>query len=117
MSEQAGPSVAAIQQRQAALVRKHSAIADADRVLAEALTAAHEAVRDSVRRLEAISAEVEQALPSQATLAIDTPLGAREFERFLVAKQREIARVVADAREVSRTKSVVLQGLREQYST
>lgn len=114
MSEQAGASVAAIQQRQAALARKHGAIADADRVLAEALAGAHQVMRDSVRRLDAISAEIERAVPGQAGL--DTPMGAREFERFLVAKQREIAKVVAEAREVSRSKSAVLQGLRDSYS-
>lgn len=116
MSELAGFSVAAIQQRQVALARKHSAIADADRVLAEALAAAHEVMRDSVRRLDAIAAEIGRAVPRQEELAIDTPMGAREFERFLVAKQQEIAAVVAAAREVSRTKSAVLQGLQEQYS-
>ncbi|WP_264990777.1 DUF4226 domain-containing protein, partial [Mycobacterium kiyosense] len=51
MSDQAGSSVAAIQQRQAVLARKHSVIADADRKLAEVLAGAHETMRDSVRRL------------------------------------------------------------------
>lgn len=113
MSEQGGASVAAIQQRQAALARRHGAIAEADRVLAAALASAHQVMRDSVRRLDAISAEIEQALPGQP---VDTPMGAREFERFLAAKQREIAEVVTEAREVSRSKSAVLHRLRDTYS-
>ncbi|QLL07497.1 DUF4226 domain-containing protein [Mycobacterium vicinigordonae] len=116
MSDQAGSSVAAIQQRQAALARKHSAIADADRTLADVLTSAHQAVRDSARRLETIAAEIDRAVPQHGGSGGDTTLGAREFQRFLVAKQREIAAVVASAREVSRTKSAVLQGLQDQYS-
>ncbi len=116
MSEQAGSSVAAIQERQAVLARQHDAIAEADRMLAEALAGAHAAMRESVRRLDAIAAEIDAAVPDQAELAADTPMGAREFQRFLVAKQREIAAIVADARELDRAKRVVLETLRARYS-
>jgi Domain of unknown function (DUF4226) len=116
MSEQAGTSVGAIQARQAALAKHHDAVAEADRVLAEALAGAHAAMRESVRRLDAIADEIERAVPGQADLAIDTPLGAREFQRFLLAKQREIAAVVTDAHELDRAKRAVLDGLRDQYA-
>ncbi len=52
----------------------------------------------------------------QADPAVDTPMGAREFQKFLVAKQREIAAVVAHAHELDRAKSAVLQSLRAQYT-
>jgi hypothetical protein len=116
MSEQAGHSVAAIQARQAALAKHHGTVAEADRVLAEALASAHAAMRESVRRLDAIADEIERAVPGQADLTIDTPLGAREFQRFLLAKQREIAAVVTDAHELDRAKRAVLDGLRDQYA-
>ncbi|WP_264990793.1 DUF4226 domain-containing protein, partial [Mycobacterium kiyosense] len=87
-----------------------------DRKLAEVLAGAHETMRDSVRRLETIAAEIEHAVSQQDESALDTPMGAREFQRFLVAKQREIAAVVAGARAVSRANSVVLQSLQDQYS-
>lgn len=112
MTDQTGSAVAASQQRQAELAGRHGAIAEADRVLAEVLASAHEAMRDSVRRLDRIAAEIERA----RELVVDTPLGAREFQKFLLAKQREIGAVVADARALSHTKSVVLHGLREQYT-
>lgn len=115
MSEQAGPSVAAIQQRQSALADQHATLADADRMLAEVLASAHAAMRESVRRLDAIAESIEQAVVHQSDLALDTPLGAREFQQFLSAKQREIAAVVANAQEFGRTKAAVLQGLQEQY--
>ena len=116
MSEQAGPSIAAIQARQSALASKHSTAADADRALAEVLASAHAATRESIRRLDAIAEEIDRAATVRADLAVDTPMGASEFHKFLVDKQREIATVVADARELDRAKRVVLDGLRAQYS-
>ncbi|MDT5218531.1 MAG: hypothetical protein QOF15_636 [Mycobacterium sp.] len=113
MSHETGSSIGALRQRRAALASKHSAIADADRVLSQVVASAHEAMRHSVGRLDVIGAEVERA--QQSELVGDTALGAREFQRFLAAKQRAIAVVVAEARELSRAKSVVLQSLRNQY--
>ncbi len=116
MSEQAGPSEAAIQARQSALTSRHGAISEADRMLAEVLASAHAAIRESVGRLDAIAEEIDRAVGRQAALAVDTPMGAREFQMFLIAKQREIAAVVADAHELSRAKTTVLEGLRAQYA-
>lgn len=113
MAEQTGPSVAAIRARQAALAGRHSATADADRVLAEALAGAHAEIRESIRRLDGIAAEIDRAVSGQAEPA---PLGGREFQRFLVAKQREIAAVVAHAHELAQAKRAVLEGLREKYA-
>ncbi|OBF86171.1 hypothetical protein A5791_01630 [Mycobacterium sp. 852002-51163_SCH5372311] len=114
MAEQAEPSIAAIQAKQAGLASRHNAITDADRFLTEAIGSAHAEMRESVRRLDAIAAEIERAVSDQS--AVDTPLGAREFQRFLVAKEREIAAVVAHARELAQAKSAVLQELRDQYA-
>jgi Domain of unknown function (DUF4226) len=116
MSEQEGSALAAIQARQAAMATLHGTVADADRVLAEAIADAHAVMRASVSRLDAIAAEIDRVASGQADPAVDTPMGAREFQKFLVAKQREIAAVVAHAHELDRTKSAVLQGLRAQYT-
>src|SRR5246127_882012 len=116
MSEQAGPSLGAIRTRQSVLASQHSTTAEADRVLAEALTSAHAATRESIRRLDAIAEEIDRATTDRADLAVDTPMGVREFQRFLVAKQREITSVVADAHELDRAKRAVLDGLRAQYA-
>jgi hypothetical protein len=111
-----GPSLGAIQEWQSALVSQHSAAAEADRVLAEALASAHASARESIRRLDAIGEELDRAAADRTDLAVDTPMGVREFQRFLVAKQREIAAVVADARELDRAKRAALDGLRAQYA-
>jgi Domain of unknown function (DUF4226) len=116
MTEQAGPSVAAMQARQSALADQHGTVADADRVLEEVITGAHTAMREGARRLDAIAEQIDHAAVHRAQLAVDTPMGAREFQRFLLAKQREIAAVVEEARELSRAKKAVLDGLRDRYA-
>lgn len=116
MSEQAGVPVGAIQARQAALAKQHNRAVDADRVLAEVLASAHAAMRESISRLDAIAAEIDRAVPEESEQGIDTPLRAREFQRFLLAKQREIGAVVARAHELDRAKKAVLESLREHYA-
>ncbi len=114
MSDQAGASLAAIRARQAALASQHSSVAEADRALVDALASAHAAMSESVGRLDAIAAEIDRAMPAE--VAGDTAMGARELQRFLVAKQREIASVVAQVHEFDHAKATVLQGLRELYT-
>ncbi len=115
MSEQTGPSLAAIAARQSAMATQHRSVAEADRVLMEVLASAHAAMRESIARLDAIADEIERGVPHRASLAVDSPMGAREFQKFLVAKQREIAAVVADAHDLDRAKTAVLESLRDQY--
>jgi uncharacterized protein DUF4226 len=116
MAEQTGDSVAAVRARQDALTRQHSKVSDVDRVLAGALVSAHAATVEGLTRLEAIAQEIDSAVQNRAALAIDTPIGRREFHRFLIAKQREIIATVAHARELDEAKSAVLKGLRVQYA-
>ena len=115
MTEQAEPSVVALRARRSALASRCGATADADRVLAQVLADAHAARREGIRRLDAIAEEVDRAVRDCVALAADTPLGARELLGFLVAKLREIRKVVADAQELSHAKTVVLEGLRATY--
>ncbi|MGA8547047.1 MAG: DUF4226 domain-containing protein [Mycobacterium sp.] len=117
MAEQAGQSIAAIGERQAALSRQHGAAADADRALAEALASAHAATVEGVRRLNAIAAEIDRAVANQTAVGLDTAIGARELQRFLIAKQREILAVVSDAHELAVAKKAALDKLAEHYTT
>ena len=116
MAEQTGHSVAAIQARQAVLTTQHRTAIDADRVLAGALASAHATTVEGLSRLDAIAEEIADAVQRQAALATDTPMGAREFQKFLIAKQREIMAVVSTARDMDSAKKTVLEGLRQQYS-
>jgi Domain of unknown function (DUF4226) len=116
MPEQAGRSVVAIGERQAALSTRHAAVADADRALADALAEAHAATVEAVRRLDGIAAEIDAAVANQAAFGLDTAMGAREFQKFLIAKQREISAVVSTARELGDAKKAELETLREHYT-
>jgi Domain of unknown function (DUF4226) len=116
MPEQVGRSIDAIGERQAALSARHTAAAEADRALADALAEAHAATVEAVRRLDGIEAEIDAAVANQAALALDTAMGAREFQKFLIAKQREIAAVVSNARELGDAKKAVVDELHEHYT-
>jgi hypothetical protein len=116
MAAEAGLSVDAIREKQAALSRQYDGAADADRALATALADVHAATLVSVRRLDAIAAEIDRAVEKQTALGLDTPLGAHEFQKFLLAKQREILAVVSDAHELDRAKRVELEKLTRQYA-
>jgi hypothetical protein len=115
-AEQAGGTVEAIGARQAALSARHAASAEADRALVEALAGAHAATVEGIRRLDAIAAEIDGAVTNQAALALDTAMGAREFQKFLIAKQREISTVVSQARRLDGETRAALDKLREHYT-
>ena len=116
MAEQAGQSIDAIGEGQAALARQHAAAVDADRALAEALASAHAATVEGVRRLDAIAAEIDHAVANQTAIGLDTAMGAREFQKFLIGKQREILAVVSDAHELDVAKKAVLEKLTAHYT-
>jgi hypothetical protein len=116
MAEQVGRSIGAIGESQAALARQHTAAAEADRALAEALVGAHAATVEGVRRLDAIAAEIDDAVANQTAIGLDTAMGAREFQKFLIGKQREILAVVSDAHELDVAKKAVLEKLTAHYT-
>jgi Domain of unknown function (DUF4226) len=117
MAGQAGDAIEAIGQRQAAASARHAAVVEADRALAEALAGAHATTVESIHRLDAIAAEIDSAVKNQAALALDTAIGAREFRKFLIAKQQEISAVVSQARDVDSAKRAALDELRENYTS
>jgi hypothetical protein len=110
-----GGSIEAIGNRQAALAARHATSAEADRVLADALARAHATTVEGLRRLDAIETDIEAAVTKQAALALDTAMGAREFQKFLLAKQQEITSVISEARDLASTSKAALDALREHY--
>lgn len=106
----------AIQAKQAALATQYAKVSDADQALAEALVGAHAATVEGIARLDAIANELEGAVQNQAALGLDTPVGAREFQKFLIAKQREIIAVVNQAYELAAAKKAALEALPTNYA-
>jgi hypothetical protein len=116
MAEQAGGAIEEIARRQALLSARHAAAAESDRTLVEALAGAHAATVEGISRLDAIAAEIDGAVTNQAGLALDTAIGAREFQKFLIAKQQQISAVVSQARELEGATRAALDTLREHYT-
>lgn len=112
-----GGPIDAIGQRQSALSARHAASVEADRALAEALAGAHLVTVESIRRLDAVAAEIDGAMANQGALALDTAMGAREFQKFLIAKKQEISAVVSRARDVDVQTRAALDALRAHYAS
>lgn len=115
MVDQTGHSATAIAAASTALSARHAGVTEADRALSEALAAAHAATVEGLRRLDAIEAAIDSAVAQQDALALDTPAGAHQFHRFLLAKHREIIDVVSQTAADGEAKAAVLQGLLTTY--
>lgn len=115
MAEQAGPAMAAIRAKQAALADRHRTLAEADQLLAGVLQEAHASAVTARRRIDSIAAEIGAGV-QQAGFAVDTPLGAREFQRYLLARQRELIAIVADGQQDATAKRVLLESLSARYA-
>ncbi|MEB3031114.1 DUF4226 domain-containing protein [[Mycobacterium] nativiensis] len=116
MPEEHGAHADAARARETALAARSRASAGADRVLTAAVDDAAAHARAGRRRLDAIGAEIRDALADGSTLALDTPSGARQFQLFLAAKTRDIRRVVGDAVADSRAGAKLLQSTGAGYS-
>ncbi len=115
MAEQSGRSAADLRARLSALSERQGAVAEADRRLAAALAAAYASTLGALERLDRIEAEIESAVAAPRAFASDTTAGARELQRFLIAKQREIVEVIAEAAEQSELKAASVQQLTQMY--
>ena len=109
---QAGDSVGALAAARKVLAARDADLAEADRALAEAVTGVHAIAVESIGRIESITADIDAAATEQPK---DTPAGAREVSRQLVAKNREIAEVVSIAKAAVAAKTVALKELAERY--
>lgn len=86
-----------------------------DQVLSATLCDAVDQVRHGRRRLDAIGAEIRNALGEQQTPTLDTPAGTRQFQLFLAAKIRDIGRVIADAAADNRFRTALLRTVGAGY--
>ncbi|AQA02957.1 hypothetical protein BVC93_11520 [Mycobacterium sp. MS1601] len=110
-----GTDASAITMRQNALSARHQELSAADAVLAAAVIGAHAITVQSRERLDAIGAEIENAVAQQHTWALDTAAGAREFQRFLLAKHRDITAVVTDAVADADARAAEIAQLADRY--
>jgi len=112
-----GLSAQALEAARSVLAGRDRDLAAADHQLADIVSGAHTIATGAIRRLDTVAAEIESAVQRKAELAEDTALGAREFSRFLIAKQREIIDIVTEAKANAAAKTVVLRELRDRFRT
>ncbi len=115
MSDEAGLGADAARTRQAMLAEVVRVSAGADRAVAPALRAVYLSALSGRLRLDAIGAEMERAVANQQALALDTPVGAATFAKFLGAKTRDIQRVIAETTAESHANAAVLRSLSPAY--
>ena len=116
MAEQAGAGVAAAKHREAVLAGRFTTVAGADSQLQTVLRDGHEVVMQYGRRLDAIKRAIDNAVARQGSLALDTPAGAREFQRFLSARHKEILDVVTDAQRSDAAQQAQVDALTTHYA-
>lgn len=114
MTDPTGSGEEALAGSAASLSARDVALADADRELVAALRAAHDATARAIQRLDAIHAEIESAVEKRT--ALDTAPGAREFQRFLLAKQREIIAIVEETHLDDSSKRSLIESLKSHYA-
>ncbi|WP_131823727.1 DUF4226 domain-containing protein, partial [Mycobacterium talmoniae] len=89
---QSGAAAETMKDAEAALARLNSDVAEFDRQMLEAILQAHKTTEDGKKQLEQLEIDIENAVK---TRKLDTPLGAREFQRYLIGKLNDILAVVA----------------------
>ena len=110
---QAGDSGDALEAARRLLAARDADLAEADRALSAAVADAHAIAADAIGRIEVIGSEIEAAVTDQPK---DTAAAARDLARNLVAKNREIADVVSQARDAVHAKTIALKELTGRYT-
>jgi hypothetical protein len=92
---QEGKAVDAIRSAEAALAHQNSTTAQVDLQVVTAVLNAHQQNAKGREALNGLQHDIEAAVTTRSDL--DTPAGARDFQRFLIGKLRDIRAVVANA--------------------
>jgi len=92
---QEGDAADAIRDAEAALAHQNSTTAQVDLQVVTAVLNAHQQNAEGRNALDRLQHDIEAAVTTRSDL--DTPAGARDFQRFLIGKLRDIRAVVADA--------------------
>ncbi|HME75260.1 MAG TPA: DUF4226 domain-containing protein [Mycobacterium sp.] len=92
---QEGEAADAIRDAEAALAHQNSTTAQVDLQVVTAVLNAHQKNAEGREALNRLQHDIEAAVTTRSDL--DTPAGARDFQRFLIGKLRDIRAVVANA--------------------
>lgn len=108
-----GEAARTIAQAEAALARQNSASSQLDLQVISAILNAHLKTVEGAGALTTLQQETEAAVRTRSDL--DTPAGARDFQRFLIGKLRDIRGVVAEANLDDTSKSALMAAWTSLY--
>lgn len=108
-----GAAADAIANAEAALAQQNSASSQLDMQVVSAILNAHLRAVDGREALTKLQHETEAAVRSRSDL--DTPAGARDFQRFLIGKLRDIRAVVLGASLDDTSKSALMAAWTSLY--
>lgn len=103
--ESEGAAAEAIRTAEAALAQQNSLVAQVDLQVVTAVLNAHTNHAGGVQALQSLQDQIEGAVITRTDL--DTPAGAREFQRYLLGKLRDI-RTVVDSADLDATSQATL---------
>jgi hypothetical protein len=101
-----GAAAEAIAYAEAALAQQNTASSLLDMQVISAILSAHRQTVEGGEALTALQHDIEAAVHTRSDL--DTPAGARDFQRFLIGKLRDIRTVVLDASLDDTSKSALM---------
>jgi hypothetical protein len=110
---QEGAAAEAIADAEAALAHQNSASSQLDLQVVSAIMNAHLKTVEGREALTQLQRETEAAVRARSDL--DTPAGARDFQRFLIGKLRDIRSVVANASLDDTSKSALMAAWTSLY--
>ncbi len=102
---QTGAAATAIKKAESDLAQQNSSTATLDLMVISAILNAHATSSAGAETLRALQHEIDDAVRTRTDL--DTPAGARDFQRFLIGKLRHIARVIEEASLDDRSKAAL----------
>lgn len=108
-----GAAAEAIAGAEAALAHQNSASSQLDLQVISAIMNAHLKAVEGADALSALQREIEAAVQTRSDL--DTPAGARDFQRFLIGKLRDIRSVVMTASLDDTSKSALMAAWTSLY--
>jgi len=110
---QQGEAAKAIADAEAALAHQNSASSHLDLQVISAILNAHLKTVEGSEALNKLQQETEAAVRTRSDL--DTPAGARDFQRFLISKLRDIRTVVSNASLDDTSKSTLMAAWTSLY--
>jgi len=108
-----GDAAQAIARAEAALAQQNSASSQLDMQVISAILNAHLKAVEGKEALTKLQRETEAAVQTRSDL--DTPAGARDFQRFLIGKLRDIREVVLNASLDDTSKSALMAAWTSLY--